>query len=90
MTPPPILLAVPNVSEGRDRAKVAAIGSAFAAAEGVRLLDTHSDRDHHRTVFTLAGPPGALADALLEGARAAVEEIEIEDGRGATPACGRD
>ena len=34
MTPPPILLAVPNVSEGRDRAKVAAIGSAFAARDG--------------------------------------------------------
>jgi len=77
MTPPPTLLAVPNVSEGRDRAKVAAIGAAFAAAEGVRLLDTHSDRDHHRTVFTLAAHPGTLADALLKGARVAVEEIEI-------------
>ncbi len=88
MTPPPTLLAVPNVSEGRDEAAIASIGAAFAAAEGVRLLDTHSDRDHHRTVFTLAGPPGALADALLEGARAAVERIEIGDGRGAHPHVG--
>ena len=54
----------------------------------MRLLDRHSDGDHHRTVFTLAGPPGALADALLEGARAAVEEIEIEDGRGQHPHVG--
>ena len=88
MTPPPTLLAVPNVSEGRDRAALDAIGAAFAEAEGVRLLDRHSDRDHHRTVFTLAAHPGALADALLKGARVAVEEIQIGDGRGAHPHVG--
>jgi glutamate formiminotransferase / 5-formyltetrahydrofolate cyclo-ligase len=75
--PTPMLLAVPNISEGRDRAKVAAIGVAFAGPEGVRLLDTHSDTDHHRTVFTLAGRPGALGDALLSGAKAAVERIYV-------------
>jgi len=88
MTPPPTLLAVPNVSEGRDQAALAAIGAAFAAGEGVRLLDTHSDRDHHRTVFTLAAHPGTLVDALLKGARVAVQEIEIGDGRGAHPHVG--
>ena len=79
---------MPNVSEGRDRAALAAIGAAFAAGEGVRLLDRHSDRDHHRAVFTLAAHPGTLADALLKGARVAVEEIEIGDGRGAHPHVG--
>jgi len=83
--PPPTLLAVPNVSEGRDGSTVAAIARAFAttaaAADGeVRLLDTHSDRDHHRAVFTLAGQSGALADALLRGAQAAVERIDIVGG----------
>jgi glutamate formiminotransferase len=71
------LLAVPNVSEGRDRTAVAAIGAAFVS-RGVRLLDTHSDADHHRTVFTLAGPPGALGDALLGGASAALDRIELD------------
>jgi glutamate formiminotransferase len=75
------LLAVPNVSEGRDEAAIVAIGDAFAGRDGVRVLDRHSDRDHHRTVFTLAGPSGLLADALLRGAKAAVERIEIGDGR---------
>jgi glutamate formiminotransferase len=70
------LLAVPNVSEGRDLATVAALGVAFAS-HGVRLLDTHSDADHHRTVFTLAGPPSLLSEALLEGARATVEAIDV-------------
>jgi glutamate formiminotransferase len=77
----PTLLAVPNVSEGRDRAKVAAIAAAFTEPEGVWLLDTHSDGDHHRTVFTLAGRPGALGDALLSGTKAAVERIYVGDCR---------
>jgi glutamate formiminotransferase/glutamate formiminotransferase/formiminotetrahydrofolate cyclodeaminase len=71
------LLAVPNVSEGRDRTAVTAIGAAFVS-RGVRLLDTHSDADHHRTVFTLAGPPAALGDALLRGASAALGRIELD------------
>ncbi len=82
------MLAVPNVSEGRDGETVAAIAAAFAADSEVRLLDTHSDGDHHRSVFTLAGPPGALGDALLRGACVAVEGIDIGDGRGAHPHVG--
>jgi glutamate formiminotransferase len=76
----PILLAVPNISEGRDAQTIAAIGQAFAparAASAVRLLDVHSDGDHHRSVFTLAGLQGELSDALLRGASAAVERIDI-------------
>ncbi len=87
-TSPPTLLAVPNVSEGRDETVLAAIGAAFATRDDVLVLDRHSDRDHHRTVFTLAGRPGALADALLCGATVAVERIEIGDGRGAHPHVG--
>ncbi len=77
---PSILLAVPNVSEGRDEATIAEIGAAFAderSGARVRLLDVHSDPDHHRSVFTLAGHQGALADALVRGARVAVERIDV-------------
>ncbi len=81
---PSILLAVPNVSEGRDATRIARIGAAFAPANAagapvgpVRLLDVHSDADHHRSVFTLAGPAAELADALLAGAAVAVEEIDV-------------
>jgi glutamate formiminotransferase len=70
------LLAAPNVSEGRDTAAVRAIGEAFAS-RGARLLDSHSDPDHNRSVFTLAAPPGGLADALLEGAREALARIDL-------------
>jgi glutamate formiminotransferase len=90
---PPILLAVPNVSEGRDSRTIAAIAGAMVPAGGthadtsderassVRLLDMHSDPDHHRTVFTLCGPPGRLADALMAGAAQAVERIDVMGGR---------
>jgi glutamate formiminotransferase/glutamate formiminotransferase/formiminotetrahydrofolate cyclodeaminase len=52
-------------------------GGGDAGEGAVRLLDVHSDPDHHRSVFTLAGPPVALADALVRGARAAVELIDV-------------
>ena len=79
--PSPTLLAVPNISEGRDVATVEAISQAFVADGKVRLLDTHFDGDHHRAVFTLAGLPGALGGALLQGVRVAVERIDIGDRR---------
>jgi glutamate formiminotransferase / 5-formyltetrahydrofolate cyclo-ligase len=81
ITTPPVLMSVPNVSEGRDEARIARIGAAFAArlpsASDVRLLDVHSDADHHRSVYTLAGRAPRLADALLRGAAAAVDEIDV-------------
>jgi glutamate formiminotransferase / 5-formyltetrahydrofolate cyclo-ligase len=81
------LLAVPNVSEGRDRAAVDAIGGAFGAP-GVRLLDVHSDADHHRSVYTLAGEPGTLAPALVAGAREAVTRIDLRRHDGVHPRVG--
>jgi glutamate formiminotransferase / 5-formyltetrahydrofolate cyclo-ligase len=74
----PLLLAVPNVSEGRDTETIDAVGRAFASeGSGVRLLDVHSDPDHHRSVYTLAARPGELVQALLRGAAAAVELIDV-------------
>ncbi|MBB4664895.1 hypothetical protein [Conexibacter arvalis] len=97
----PLLLAVPNVSEGRDAAAVDAIAAAFAsgglpedggprpgAPSRVRLLDVHRDPDHNRTVVTLAGPPGALAPALVAGAREAVARIDLRRNDGVHPHVG--
>ena len=81
---PTTLLAVPNVSEGRDKAAIDAIAAAFDA----RLLAVHSDPDHHRSVFTLAGTPGSLADAVLAGARATVARVDITSHAGIHPRVG--
>jgi len=98
---PTTLLAVPNVSEGRDAAAVEAIAAAFASGglpedggpppgrpSPVRLLDVHRDADHNRTVVTLAGPPGALAPALVAGAREAVDRIDLRRNDGVHPHVG--
>jgi glutamate formiminotransferase/glutamate formiminotransferase/formiminotetrahydrofolate cyclodeaminase len=81
-----MLLAVPNVSEGRDEARIAAIGDAFST--GVSLLDRHSDADHNRTVFTLVGEAEALQSALAAGAGAAVDAIDMSAHDGLHPAIG--
>jgi len=82
----PPLLAVPNLSEGRDRGRLATLETAFS--RGVSLLDRHTDGDHDRTVFTLAGQPGPLMDALVAGAEDALETIDMANYRGVHPAIG--
>jgi glutamate formiminotransferase len=79
--PVPPLLAVPNVSEGRDCQTIEAIAHALTVADNARLLNTHADPDHHRAVYTLAGEPGQLSAALLAGAREAIARIDIGLGR---------
>jgi glutamate formiminotransferase len=80
------LVAVPNVSEGRDLVSLDVIGAAFA--RDARLLDRHSDVDHHRAVFTLAGSPGRLAQALLDGARETISRVDLNRARGLHPHVG--
>jgi glutamate formiminotransferase len=80
------LLAVPNVSEGRDAARIAALERAFSV--GVELLDRHADPDHNRTVFTLAGEAEPLRRALARGAAEAIHSIDMTAHRGVHPAIG--
>lgn len=81
-----MLLAVPNVSEGADTGVVSRLAEAFGSE--ATLLDTHSDPIHARSVFTLAGPPGALERSLLAGAAEAIELIDVVGHRGAHPRIG--
>jgi glutamate formiminotransferase / 5-formyltetrahydrofolate cyclo-ligase len=80
------LESVPNFSEGRDRATIAAIGEALSG--GVRLLDVHSDPDHNRSVFTLVGRDEPLVEALLAGIAVARERIDLRRHEGAHPRIG--
>lgn len=80
----PTLLAIPNVSEGRHQAAIGKIAQAFDA----RLLDIHSDIDHHRSVFTLAGAPGQLAPAVLNGTAETIRQVDLGGHRGIHPRVG--
>ncbi len=88
------MLAIPNFSEGLEAEAIATIARALTAgSEGVRLLDTHSDPDHNRTVYTLAaaaGPagPASLVESLFAGAAVAAETLDIAAHSGWHPRVG--
>ena len=81
------LESVPNVSEGRQAGVVASLGRAFTGA-GARLLDTHVDPDHHRSVFTLLGDEAALEDGLVTGITEARGAIDLGRHEGVHPRVG--
>jgi glutamate formiminotransferase len=80
------LLAVPNVSEGRDFARLDRLETALG--DEVTLLDRHTDLDHHRAVFTLAGPADTLTGALAGLAGATITEVDMTAWTGIHPAIG--
>jgi glutamate formiminotransferase / 5-formyltetrahydrofolate cyclo-ligase len=80
------LLAVPNFSEGRDTAVIAAIRAALDRDRG--LLDRHSDSEHNRTVFTVAGENRGLDELLAASAQVAMDRIDMRRHRGLHPCVG--
>jgi glutamate formiminotransferase len=80
------LESVPNLSEGRDKATLAALREAMSGP--ARLLDVHADADHHRSVYTLVGSGSELVDTLATGIRRAVELIDLRRHQGAHPRVG--
>lgn len=84
----PILVeAVPNFSEGRDRARIDAIAAAIQTP-GVHLLHRTSDYDHHRTVLTIAGAPDAVVEGLFQAVATAARLIDLTHHHGVHPRLG--
>ena len=81
-----MLESVPNFSEGRDEAVVAALRRTLSTP--ARLLDVHVDADHHRSVFTLVGEPDELVETLLAGIACARDLIDLRRHEGAHPRIG--
>lgn len=79
-----MLECVPNLSEGRDLALLGRLADTVRPA----LLDVHSDPDHHRSVFTMAGPADELQAAVRRLATAAVELLDLRSHTGAHPRLG--
>ena len=63
-----MLECVANVSEGRDLAALRVIADEC----GPSLIDVHTDADHNRSVFTLAGPARHDAEPAARALAAAV------------------
>jgi glutamate formiminotransferase / formiminotetrahydrofolate cyclodeaminase len=83
-----LIECVPNFSEGRDAAVIAAIRGAIAAVEGVVILDVSSDPSHNRTVITFVAPVEAAAEAAFAGMREAVQRIDLTAHQGEHPRIG--
>jgi glutamate formiminotransferase len=81
-----LLESVPNFSEGRDPAVIAAIGQALG--ERGTVLDIHTDPEHHRSVFTLVADEGALEQVLFAGIARAAELIDLQSHDGIHPRVG--
>lgn len=79
---------VPNFSEGRDAARIARLEAAARSVPGAALLDVHSDRDHHRSVLTLAGDPEAVLEVAFRCVAEAVECIDLRAHSGVHPRLG--
>ena len=79
---------IPNVSEGRRPEIVEAMASAIRVVPGVRLLDCSSDASHHRSVFTFAGAPDAVAQAVFALFERAVADIDLRTHHGEHPRLG--
>jgi glutamate formiminotransferase len=80
--------SVPNVSEGRRHDVVDRLAAAIGSVDGVHLLDRTSDASHNRSVFTLAGPAGAVCEALERLLATAVREIDMDAHSGEHPRIG--
>lgn len=81
----PLIQCVPNFSEGRDPAVIAAIVDVVRQTPGVRLADWSADADHHRLVVTFVGPPEPVRAAALAAAEVAVHVIDLRQHRGVHP-----
>jgi glutamate formiminotransferase len=83
-----VVECVPNFSEGRDQAVIAALVEAISGVPGAAVLGQTSDADHNRSVITFAGEPKAVAEAAFRGIECAVRRIDLNRHQGIHPRIG--
>ncbi len=83
-----LIECVPNISEGRDDAKIKAIYSVVETVEGVKLLDVDPGRATNRTVITFVGEPDAVVEAAFRLIKKAQELIDMTKHKGEHPRFG--
>jgi glutamate formiminotransferase len=79
---------IPNISEGRRPEIINTIVAAIGGVAGVKVLDVHSDGDHHRSVVTFAGESGPVAEAAFQCVRESARLIDMTKHRGQHPRIG--
>ncbi len=85
---PSLIESVPNFSEGRDSAILDSLTRAIRSIAPAHLLDRHADPFHHRSVFTVVGPPDAVLEAVFRATQVAVDRIDLRSHQGEHPRMG--
>jgi len=83
-----IIECVPNISEGRDMAKINEIANIVTTVEGVQLLDVDPGKATNRTVITFVGEPQNVIDAAFLLIKKASELIDMSKQTGEHPRFG--
>lgn len=84
-----VIECVPNFSIGKNIQFIEPIVNAIkSVGPFVKILDYSSDIDHGRLVVTFIGDGDSLRDAAYEGAKKAVELINIHEHKGVHPCIG--
>jgi glutamate formiminotransferase/formiminotetrahydrofolate cyclodeaminase len=83
-----LIECVPNISEGRDDAKIQAITQVVETVEGVKLLDVDPGKATNRTVITFVGEPKDVIEAAFLLIKKAAELIDMSKHSGAHPRFG--
>jgi glutamate formiminotransferase len=83
-----LIECVPNFSEGREESTLLALEAALTSVAGVVLLGREADADHNRSVFTIAGEPEAVLEAVVRAVGVAAERIDLTRHRGEHPRIG--
>jgi len=83
-----LIECVPNISEGRDTAKIKAIAEVVETVEGVKLLDIDPGNATNRTVITFVGTPEKVIEAAFLLIKKAAELIDMSKHSGEHPRFG--
>lgn len=83
-----LIECVPNISEGRDAAKIKAIAAVVETVEGVKLLDVDPGKATNRTVITFVGEPENVIEAAFRLIKKAAELIDMSKHTGEHPRFG--
>ncbi len=83
-----LIECVPNFSEGRDEAVLAAIQAVIEEVDGVQLLDVDPGAATNRTVVTFVGEPEPVIEAAVRAAAKSKELIDMSRHTGEHPRFG--
>ena len=83
-----LIECVPNFSEGRDEKIIRQIADAIESVDGIKLLNIDPGKATNRTVVTFVGEPEQVIEAAFQGAKMAVQLIDMSKHKGEHPRFG--